>query len=95
MGNLIGAGRIITDSSFGSHVARITDAATNPGIMNRTYTAGQGGSSDANIWNVDSTLLFIYDTGGGMFPMTFRPTFDESRTIVHLQLSCGRRAEAR
>lgn len=73
MGNLSGAGRIITDPSFGSHVARITDAATNPGMMNRTYSAGQGGSSDANIWNVDSTLLFIYDTGGGMFPMAFDP----------------------
>ena len=73
MGNLKGAGTIAADPSFANLVARITDAHTDPGMLNRTYTAGQGGSADVNIWNTDSTLLFVQDTGGWMFPMTFDP----------------------
>ena len=73
MGNLIGVGTIAADPSFANRVARITDAHTDPGTLNRTYTAGQGGSADVNIWNTDSTLLFVQDSGGWMFPLTFDP----------------------
>jgi len=73
MGNLIGVGTVVADPSFGNQVTRITDAHTDPAILNRTYMAGQGGSADVNIWNTDSTLLFVQDSGGWMFPMTFDP----------------------
>lgn len=73
MGNLKGAGTIVTDPSFANRVARITDSRTNPGKLNRTYMAGQGGSADVNIWNTDSTMLFVQDNGGWMFPLTFDP----------------------
>jgi len=73
MGNLSGAGRVAADPSFGSRVARVTDATTNPGFLNRGYAAGEGGSADANIFNIDSTLLFVQDTGSWMIPMAFDP----------------------
>ncbi|HET9306913.1 MAG TPA: putative Ig domain-containing protein [Candidatus Sulfotelmatobacter sp.] len=73
VGNLNGAGTIVTDPSFVNRIARITDARTNPGMLDRTYMAGQGGSADVNIWNSDSTLLFVQDDGSWMVPMTFDP----------------------
>lgn len=73
MGNLIGASRVATDPDFGSRIARITDASMNTGTQNLTFEAGFGGSADANVWNTDSSLLYVQDVFGGIYPLSFDP----------------------
>jgi hypothetical protein len=76
VGNLSGANTIVTDPDFGNRIVRITDANTNPapGYNNRTYETTASGSADDNLWNTDSTLFIVQDTGSGGFPFTFDPS---------------------
>ena len=76
VGKLVGANTIVTDPDFGNHIVRITDANTdtNPTFINRTYETTSSGSADENIWNLDSTLLMVQDTGAGGYPFSFNPT---------------------
>jgi hypothetical protein len=75
VGSLKGANTIVTDPDFGNSIVRITDANTNPSptFKNRTYVTS-GGSADANLWNVDSSLFVVEDTGANSFPFTFDAT---------------------
>jgi hypothetical protein len=75
VGNLKGANTIVTDPDFGNRIVRITDADTNPSptFKSRTYVTS-GGSADANLWNVDSSLFVVEDTGANSFPFTFDST---------------------
>ena len=70
-GNLLGMNRITTDPDFNSRIVRITDASLNTGIRNLTFEAGFGGSADANVWNTDSSLLYVQDVYGWMYPLSF------------------------
>ena len=74
VGNLTGANSGITDPDFHNPIERLTDANTNPNAPNITFVAAAGGSSNANTWNVDSSLIFLQDTNGTGYPMTFDPT---------------------
>ncbi len=76
VGNLAGANTIVSDPDFGNRIVRITDANTNPEatFKNRTFTATASGSADANLWNTDSTLFIVQDTGTYGYPFTFNPT---------------------
>jgi hypothetical protein len=76
VGNLLGANTLVTDPDFGNRIARITDANTNPysTFKNRTYVSSGSGSADINVWNVDSTLFAVQDTGENTFPFTFNTT---------------------
>ncbi|HEY6339542.1 MAG TPA: putative Ig domain-containing protein [Candidatus Sulfotelmatobacter sp.] len=76
VGNLVGANTIVTDPDFGNRVVRITDADTNldAGFRNITFVATSSGSADDNLWNIDSTLFLVQDTGSGAYPFTFNPS---------------------
>jgi hypothetical protein len=85
VGNLSGANAIVTDPDFGNRIVRITDANTNsdPTFKNRTYVTASSGSADDNLWNIDSTLLIVQDTGTQAFPFTFNPaTLQAARMYV-------------
>ena len=85
MGNLSGANKIVTDPNFGNRIVRITDANTNPltSFANRTFVSAASGSADENLWNLDSTLLVVQDSGAQTYPFTFDPsTLQAARMYV-------------
>ena len=76
VGNLAGANTIVTDPDFHNRIVRITDANTHDRtyFKNRSYMTAAGGSADENLWNLDSTLLVVQDTGSQVYPFSFNPT---------------------
>jgi hypothetical protein len=52
-------------------MTRCTDANTNPGNLDASYFAGEGGSAQKNIWDVDDTLFMFSDLNGDDFLMRF------------------------
>ncbi len=85
VGNLSGANTIVTDPDFGNRIVRITDANTNPqaNFKNRTYISAASGSADENLWNIDSTLFIVQDSGANSYPFTFNPsTLQAARMYV-------------
>lgn len=85
VGNLSGGNTVVTDSDFGNRIVRITDANTNPesNFKNRSYVSSSSGSADVNVWNLDSTLLVVQDTGANSYPFTFNSaTLQASRMYV-------------
>ena len=85
VGNLSGANTIVTDPDFGNRIVRITDANTNPEatFKNRTFVTAGSGSTDDNLWNIDSTLLIVEDTGSNAYPFSFNPsTLQAARMYV-------------
>jgi hypothetical protein len=76
VGNALGANTIVSDPDFGNRIVRITDADTNPDLhfKNRTYVTAGSGSADDNLWNTDSTLFIVQDTGENGLPFTFNPS---------------------
>jgi hypothetical protein len=85
VGNLVGANKIVTDPDFGNRIVRITDANTDPTPVykNRTYESAASGSADDNLWNTDSTLFLVQDTGSAGTPFTFNPlTLQAGRLYV-------------
>ena len=75
VGNLTGANTIVTDPDFGNRIVRITDANTDPlaNFLNRTFVTATSGSADENLWNTDSTLFVVQDSGARAYPYTFDP----------------------
>jgi hypothetical protein len=85
VGNLTGLNTVVTDPDFGNRIVRITDANENPStnFQNRSFMTASSGSADENIWNVDSTLLIVQDTGARGYPLSFDPsTMQASRMYV-------------
>jgi Putative Ig domain len=85
VGNLTGANTIVTDPDFHSRIVRVTDAHTNPDatFVNRTFVSAGSGSADDNLWNVDSTMFVVQDTGSNTYPFSFNPaTLQASRMYV-------------
>jgi hypothetical protein len=83
IGNLTGAGTIITDPDFNNQIVRITDANTNPNLVNHSFQTTTSGSADQNIWNMNSTLFVIGDDEGGLNPYSFNSlTMRASRLYV-------------
>jgi hypothetical protein len=58
------AGSIITDPSFGSRIARVTDERSDPKQPGRSLFTPS--SSEQNPWNKTSTMFYV-DTAGGSF----------------------------
>jgi hypothetical protein len=82
MGGLLGANTIVTDPDFGNRIVRVTDGNVDPTPVykNRTYETAASGSADDNLWNTDSTLFIVQDTGTRGVPYTFDPsTFQAGR----------------
>jgi hypothetical protein len=85
VGNLLGANTIVTDPNFGNRIVRITDTNTDPLPANKnfTYVTTSSGSADDNLWNIDSTLFIVQDTGASAYPFTFNPsTLQAARMYV-------------
>jgi hypothetical protein len=85
VGNLTGVNTIVADPDFGNRIVRVTDANENPlsSFQNRTFMTASSGSADENIWNLDSTLLIVQDTGAKGYPLIFNPsTMQASRMYV-------------
>jgi hypothetical protein len=85
VGTLSGANTIVSDPDFGNRIVRVTDANTDPtsGYKNRTYETTASGSADDNLWNTDSTLFLVQDTGTFGVPFAFNPsTFQVGRLYV-------------
>jgi hypothetical protein len=68
---LTGAGTIVTDPDFTNQIVRITDANTNPDLVNHSFQTTTSGSADQNIWNMNSTFFVIGDDEGGLNPYSF------------------------
>lgn len=56
------AGSSVTDPDFSNLILRVTDETTANGL---NMYSGIGGSADVNVWNTNSTLLYLQDSGGG------------------------------
>jgi hypothetical protein len=85
VGNLVGANTMVSDPDFGNPIVRVTDANTNPEstFKNRTYVSSGSGSADINVWNVNSTMFVVQDTGENTYPFTFNPsTLQAARMYV-------------
>jgi hypothetical protein len=73
MGNLTGAGTVITDPSFGNSIARCTDANTNPSAPNVSFDTNAGGAAIVNHFNKNDTILYAQQHGTLGFPLFFDP----------------------
>lgn len=76
VGNLVGAGTIITDPDFGNRIVRITDWNTDSGqpIQNRSYVSASSGSADENLWNIDSTKFILQNPTDQGYLYNFDPS---------------------
>ncbi len=69
MGNLTGAGTVVTPADFNLPICRLTDATFDPSVPNNTIVANSGGSGDETLFNTNSTLLVV-GRGGEGYPMS-------------------------
>lgn len=60
------AGSMVVDPEFANKIVRMTDENTLQigGAPSQFCAAGIGGSADVNVWNTDSTMLYVEDSGG-------------------------------
>jgi hypothetical protein len=65
------AGSIITDPTFGSRIARVTDGATDARHSGASFNASA--SAEQNTWNTDSTRFIIGERSGGIWLYDFNP----------------------
>jgi len=73
MGNLTGAGTVITDPNFGNPIARCTDGTTDPHSPDVTFDTNSGGAAMVNHFNTNDTILYVQEHGGLGFPLFFDP----------------------
>jgi hypothetical protein len=66
------AGSRIIDPTFHTNIVRVTDAATRPDRPNRAFHTPS--SSEANSWNLDSTIFYVTGGGGEAIPFRFDPS---------------------
>jgi hypothetical protein len=72
VGGLVGAGTVVTPIDFNNPICRVTDANTAPNFPSSTFAAAASGSADENMFNVDSSLILLYNISHvGGIPMTF------------------------
>lgn len=71
VGNLIGAGTVITDPDFGNPIARCTDGASDPNHPFFTFITNGGGASIVNHFNQNDTILYVQESGSLGVPFLF------------------------
>lgn len=71
VGNLTGAGTVITDPDFGNAIARCTDAQTDPARPNTGFNTNAGAAAIVNHFNQDDTLLYVQESGAVGVVMQF------------------------
>src|SRR6266550_1830733 len=67
-----GAGSTFTDPTFGSRMARVTDANTRPGHAGQSYTTPS--AAHQNAWNTTSTYFYVRSIDGYFVPFAFNPS---------------------
>jgi hypothetical protein len=65
------AGSVITDPSFGSRIARVTDERSDPKVAGRSLFSPS--SAEQNPWNKDSTMFYVNTAGGSFLLYAFDP----------------------
>jgi len=78
------ANSTITDPVFQSKVTRVTDAATRPGLPNRSYRSPSG--PHQNAWSVNGTYFYVISGDGAVVPFQFDAT---QRKAARLQPSAS------
>jgi len=73
------AGSIITDPSFGSRIARVTDARSDPKQAGRSLFSPS--SSEQNPWNKTSTMFYVNTAGGSFVLYDFDPMTMKSHPV--------------
>lgn len=63
------AGHVFHDPVFGTRLRRITDGATRPGILNRSYRTPSAAHSNA--WSADGRYFYTVSTDGTILPYAF------------------------
>lgn len=71
VGNLTGAGTVITDPDFGNQIARCTDANTDPSALNVTFDISAGATGIVNHFNQNDTIVYVQETGATGVPLLF------------------------
>jgi hypothetical protein len=66
---LAGAGASATDPVFQSTVSRMTDAATRPGNLNRSYRTPS--SPHQNAWSARGSYFYVMSNDGSVIPFAF------------------------
>jgi hypothetical protein len=74
MGNLSGAGTVVTDPDFGNPIARCTDANTDPSSPGVTFDTNGGGAAMVNHFNSSDTILYVQEHGALGVPLLFNAT---------------------
>jgi len=74
VGNLTGAGTVVTDPDFGNKIARCTDANTDPNKPNITFDTNAGGAAIVNHFNQSDTIIYVQEQGSTGIPMLFNAT---------------------
>ncbi len=63
------AGYAFNDPTFGSRILRVTDGATRPGLLNRSFRVPSNAHLAA--WNATSTHFFVISNDGTIIPYNF------------------------
>lgn len=71
VGNLVGAGTLITDPDFGNPIARCTDAKTDPNAPNVAFNINSGATGIVNHFNQNDTMIYVQETGALGIPLLF------------------------
>jgi hypothetical protein len=66
------AGTATTDPVFGSRIYRVTDGATRPGALNRSFRSPS--SPHQNAWSASGTYFYVASGDGSIIPFTFDST---------------------
>ena len=73
------AGYAFQDPVFESRIFRITDGATRPGALDRSYRTPS--SSHANAWSADGNYFYTVSTDGTIVPFSFDRASAQARRI--------------
>jgi hypothetical protein len=77
VGGATGAGRCITQPGYNNLVCRATDIDTlgvGSHVLSQEFSNCCGGWADINVWNTNSTMLFLETNGGATVAMSFNPS---------------------
>ena len=73
------AGSVVADPIFKSTIRRITDRATRPGSLNRSYRTPS--SPHQNAWSANGSYFYIVSSDGSVLPYAFDAATGAARRI--------------
>ena len=78
------AGSTIVDPTFSSKITRVTDGATRPGYLNRSYRSPS--SPHQNAWSANNSYFYVVSGDGSIVPFRFDQA---TRTATRVQPSAS------